>query len=101
MARSMSAAPAIGSLAALGIEIAMMSGDNRRTAEAIASGVAELALAITGVRVLAISRAGFRYIERYTTHRAMFRILSTVRVWFYRAIEPLAPARAVRPILCT
>lgn len=62
---------------------------------AIAGGVAELALAITGVRVLAISRAGFRYIERYTTHRAMFRILSTVRVWFYRAVEPLAPARLV------
>ncbi len=62
---------------------------------AIASGVAELALAVTGVRVLAISRAAFRYLERYTTHRAMFRILSTVRVWFYRAIEPLAPARLV------
>ena len=62
---------------------------------AIATGVAELALAITGVRVLAMSRAGFRYIERYTTHRAMFRILSTVRVWFYRAVEPLAPARLV------
>ena len=25
----------------------------------------------------------------------MFRILSTVRVWFYRAVEPLAPARLV------
>jgi ATP-binding cassette subfamily C protein CydC len=62
---------------------------------AIATSVAELALAITGVRVLAISRAGFRYIERYTTHRAMFRILSSVRVWFYRAVEPLAPARLV------
>ncbi|MGD8684953.1 MAG: thiol reductant ABC exporter subunit CydC, partial [Chloroflexota bacterium] len=62
---------------------------------AIASGVAELALAVTGVRVLAISRAGFRYLERYTTHRAMFRILTTVRVWFYRAVEPLAPARLV------
>ena len=62
---------------------------------AIATGVAELALAVTGVRVLAISRAAFRYLERYTTHRAMFRILSTVRVWFYRAVEPLAPARLV------
>jgi ATP-binding cassette subfamily C protein CydC len=62
---------------------------------AIATGVAELALAITGVRVLAMSRAAFRYLERYTTHRAMFRILSTVRVWFYRAVEPLAPARLV------
>jgi ATP-binding cassette, subfamily C, bacterial CydC len=62
---------------------------------AIATGVAELALAVTGVRVLAISRAAFRYLERYTTHRAMFRILSTVRVWFYGAVEPLAPARLV------
>ena len=62
---------------------------------AIATGVSELALAITVVRVLAISRAAFRYLERYTTHRAMFRILSTVRVWFYRAVEPLAPARLV------
>ena len=63
---------------------------------AIASNVAELALAVTGVRALAISRAGFRYLERYTTHRAMFRILSGVRVWFYRAVEPLAPARLVQ-----
>ncbi len=62
---------------------------------AVATSVAELALAVTGVRVLAISRAGFRYLERYTTHRAMFRILSGVRVWFYGAIEPLAPARLV------
>ena len=62
---------------------------------AIATGVAELALAVTGVRVLAISRAGFRYLERYATHRAMFRILVTLRVWFYAAIEPLAPARLV------
>jgi ATP-binding cassette subfamily C protein CydC len=63
---------------------------------AIAGGVAELALAITGVRVLAISRAVFRYLERYTTHRAMFRVLTSVRVWFYGAIEPLAPARLSR-----
>jgi ATP-binding cassette, subfamily C, bacterial CydC len=62
---------------------------------AIATSVAELALAITGVRVLAISRAGFRYLERYATHRAMFRILTTIRAWFYAAVEPLAPARLV------
>jgi thiol reductant ABC exporter CydC subunit len=60
---------------------------------AVATSVAELALAVTGVRVLAISRAAFRYLERYTTHGAMFRILSTVRVWFYASVEPLAPAR--------
>jgi len=59
---------------------------------AIASGVAEVALVITAVRVLAISRSGFLYMERYATHRTAFRILSQLRVWFFRSIEPLAPA---------
>ena len=63
---------------------------------AIATSVSELALAVTGIRVLAICRAGFRYLERYATHRAMFRILTAIRVWFYAAVEPLAPARLVQ-----
>ncbi len=57
------------------------------------TNVAELALAITGVRVLAIGRAAFRYLERYVTHLTTFRILTDMRAWFYGAIEPLAPAR--------
>ena len=60
---------------------------------ALISNVADVALAITAVRVLAISRAAFRYLERYVTHRATFRILSELRVWFFAAVEPLAPAR--------
>jgi ATP-binding cassette, subfamily C, bacterial CydC len=60
---------------------------------ALVSSVAEIALAITGVRVLAIGRAAFRYLERYVTHRATFAILTELRVWFYASIEPLAPAR--------
>jgi ATP-binding cassette, subfamily C, bacterial CydC len=60
---------------------------------AIVTNVAELALVITAVRVLAIGRAAFRYFERYATHVATLRILADVRVWFYAAIEPLAPAR--------
>jgi ATP-binding cassette subfamily C protein CydC len=59
------------------------------------TNVAELALAITAVRVLAIGRASFRYLERYVTHVATFRILTELRVWFYRSIEPLAPARLI------
>jgi ATP-binding cassette subfamily C protein CydC len=79
---------------AIGSNIALMALSAYLISKAaIATGVAELALAITGVRVLAISRAGFRYLERYATHRGMFHILTTMRVWFYRAIEPLAPAR--------
>jgi thiol reductant ABC exporter CydC subunit len=60
---------------------------------AIVTNVADVALAITAVRVLAIGRAAFRYLERYVTHRATFKILADLRVWFYRSIEPLAPAR--------
>jgi thiol reductant ABC exporter CydC subunit len=60
---------------------------------AIATEVVDLNLAIAGVRAFAIARAGFRYAERYITHLATFRILTHLRVWFYQAIEPLAPAR--------
>lgn len=60
---------------------------------ALATEVSQLTLAITGVRVFAISRAAFRYAERYVTHTATFRILTHLRVWFYGAIEPLSPAR--------
>ena len=49
------------------------------------------------VRVLAIARAAFRYLERYVTHRATFAILADLRVWFFAAIEPLAPGRPDRP----
>ncbi len=60
---------------------------------AIATDVSQLSLAIAGVRLFALTRAAFRYGERYVTHLATFRILTALRVWFYRAIEPLAPAR--------
>src|SRR5262245_46105783 len=60
---------------------------------ALVTNVAEVALAITAVRVLAISRAAFRYLERYVTHRGTLRILADLRAWFFGAIEPLAPAR--------
>ena len=59
---------------------------------ALVSNVAEVAVTITAVRVLAIGRAAFRYLERYVTHRATFAILADLRVWFFAAIEPLAPA---------
>jgi ATP-binding cassette subfamily C protein CydC len=45
-----------------------------------------------GVRFLAILRTAARYAERIVTHDATFRILERLRVWFYRRIEPLAPA---------
>jgi ATP-binding cassette subfamily C protein CydC len=79
---------------AIGANVALMGLSAYLISKAaVASSVAELALAVTGVRALAISRAAFRYLERYTTHRTMFRILTTIRTWFYASVEPLAPAR--------
>jgi ATP-binding cassette subfamily C protein CydC len=79
---------------AIGSNIALMGLSAYLISKAaIATSIAELALAVTGVRVLAMSRAGFRYLERLATHRGMFKLLTTMRVWFYDAIEPLAPAR--------
>src|SRR5512140_3861886 len=60
---------------------------------ALVTDVADIAIPITLVRLFAILRAAFRYLERYFTHTATFRILTHLRVWFYASIEPLAPAR--------
>ena len=46
-----------------------------------------------GLRVFAISRTLGRYIERILSHDATFRMLESLRVWFYSRIEPLSPAR--------
>ncbi len=57
------------------------------------TNVADLALAITAVRVLAISRAAGRYVERLVIHSGTFRVLADLRAWCFGALEPLAPAR--------
>ncbi|HVC10380.1 MAG TPA: thiol reductant ABC exporter subunit CydC [Burkholderiales bacterium] len=48
------------------------------------------------IRLLAIVRTGGRYLERLATHEATFRLLAELRVWLYRRLEPLAPARLER-----
>ncbi len=60
---------------------------------ALRPSIAELQVAIVGVRFFGISRGIFRYLERYTAHETTFRLLAQLRVWFYKALEPLAPAR--------
>ena len=45
------------------------------------------------IRAMAITRTAGRYLERLLTHEATFRVLQELRVWFYRHLEPLAPAR--------
>lgn len=82
------------SFLAIGANVALMALSAYLISRAaLVTNVAEVALAITGVRVLAIGRAAFRYLERYVTHRATFAILTDLRVWFFASIEPLAPAR--------
>jgi ATP-binding cassette subfamily C protein CydC len=45
-----------------------------------------------GVRACAIARTLARYAERVLAHEATFRLLASLRVWFYQRLEPLAPA---------
>lgn len=45
------------------------------------------------IRLSAIVRTGGRYGERLVNHEATFRLIAVLRVWFYRHLEPLAPAR--------
>ncbi len=58
--------------------------------------IAELQVAIVGVRFFGIARGVFRYLERYASHDVTLRLLSGLRVWFYTALEPLAPARLMQ-----
>ena len=45
------------------------------------------------VRGSAMLRSVGRYAERLVNHEATFRLIASLRVWFYRHLEPLAPAR--------
>jgi thiol reductant ABC exporter CydC subunit len=63
---------------------------------ALHPSIAMLQVAIVGVRFFGISRGVFRYLERYISHQVTFRLLARLRVWFYQAVEPLAPARLMQ-----
>lgn len=62
---------------------------------ALQPSVAELQVAIVGVRFFGICRGIFRYLERLLTHSVNLRILSNMRTWFFRQVEPLVPAGLV------
>ncbi len=59
---------------------------------ALRPSIADLQLAISGVRAFGVTRAVWRYLERLVTHGVTLRLLARLRVWFYTAIVPLAPA---------
>ncbi|PWH13571.1 MAG: thiol reductant ABC exporter subunit CydD, partial [Anaerolineae bacterium] len=58
---------------------------------ALQPSIALLQTAIVGVRFFGISRGVFRYLERLMSHRVTLDLLSKMRVWFYRALEPRVP----------
>ncbi|MHB1566846.1 MAG: thiol reductant ABC exporter subunit CydC [Acidiferrobacter sp.] len=43
------------------------------------------------IRFFALVRIAGRYFERLVTHDATLRFLTSLRVWFYEQVEPLAP----------
>ena len=63
---------------------------------ALRPSIADLQVAIVGVRFFGITRGLFRYLERYVSHHTTFRLLARLRAWFYEALEPLAPARLLQ-----
>ncbi len=62
------------------------------SAAALQPSIAELQVAIVGVRFFGISRGIFRYLERLITHKTTFRLLTRIRSWFFEHLEPLSPA---------
>jgi thiol reductant ABC exporter CydC subunit len=66
------------------------------SAAALQPSIAALQVAIVGVRFFGISRGVFRYLERLASHEVTFHLLARLRVWFYNALEPLAPARLMQ-----
>lgn len=54
--------------------------------------VADLQVAIVGVRFFGLARGLFRYLERLVSHSVNFRLLAELRVWFYQAVEPSSAA---------
>lgn len=60
---------------------------------ALQPSIADLQVAIVGVRFFGLMRGILRYLERLVTHSVNFRLLARMRVAFFAALEPLAPAR--------
>jgi len=60
-------------------------------AAALGPSIADLQVAIVGVRALGLARGLFRYLERYVSHNMAFRLLAELRAFFFARIEPRSP----------
>lgn len=52
--------------------------------------IAELMLVFVAVRFFGLARPALRYLERLASHDATFRLLTSMRGWFVRALLPLS-----------
>jgi len=88
----MAAAVALG-VATIGSGVGLMGTAAFLIASAaLHPSIAELQVAIVGVRFFGLSRGVFRYVERLVSHQLTLRLLGRLRLWFFRSLEPLAPA---------
>jgi ATP-binding cassette subfamily C protein CydCD len=62
------------------------------SAAALQPSIALLSVPIVAVRAFGLARGVLRYLERLVAHTVSLRLLTRLRVWFYTAVEPLAPA---------
>jgi ATP-binding cassette subfamily C protein CydC len=58
---------------------------------ALHPSIADLQVAIVGVRFFGISRGVFRYLERLVSHSVNLKVLTRLRVWFYENVEKRTP----------
>ncbi|WP_433228079.1 thiol reductant ABC exporter subunit CydC [Actinomadura formosensis] len=87
------AAAALCGALAFGSAVALMGTSGYLISRAaLRPEVVTLAVAITAVRALSLSRAVFRYAERLISHDASLRLLRELRVRWFRRLEPLVPA---------
>jgi len=62
---------------------------------ALQPSLAELQIGIVGVRFFGITRGIFRYLERLASHDLTFKLLETIREWFFRAAAALPECRII------
>ncbi|HHW06447.1 MAG TPA: thiol reductant ABC exporter subunit CydC [Clostridia bacterium] len=55
--------------------------------------VLDLMTLVAGVRFFGLSRAAFRYAERYVNHRTTFAILTRIRLWIYDSLVKQSPGQ--------
>jgi ATP-binding cassette subfamily C protein CydC len=87
----------LASLVTLIANVTLMAVSGWFIASMAMAGAAQMSMnyftPAAAIRACAIARTGGRYGERLFTHEATLRLLAELRVWFYRHLEPLAPAR--------